>query len=153
MQFDWPARFERADESLDSATRSVVLIVSVAAPYAPRPGPLRPPLAKGMFVEVLLRSRRDLRALVVPRAAVHQGRVRIADANDRLVELPVRVEHLLGELALLQTGSASTGQRVLVTDVVPPAPGTWLAPVEDRELTQHLQRQAATGPAAAPRDR
>ena len=64
---------------------------------------------------------------VVPRQAIREGRVFIADAENRLRIRPVTVDYVQGDDAILQEGVA-TGDRVVVTDLVPAIEGMLLAP-------------------------
>ena len=81
---EWPARLARISDTVDPATRTVGVIVAVDDPYRQaRPG-RRPPLAKNMFVEVELRGRPRPGRVVVPRAALRDGRLLVVDAENRL---------------------------------------------------------------------
>jgi membrane fusion protein, multidrug efflux system len=68
-------RVARISDTLDLKTRTVGIIVEVDRPYGDvRPGE-RPPLVKGLFVEVELRGRPAAGRLVIPRLALHAERV------------------------------------------------------------------------------
>ena len=70
---EWQAEFVRFSDNVDPQTRTMGVVVAVDRPFEKvRPG-LRPPLSKGMFVQVLLRGRTQPERLVVPRAAVRDG--------------------------------------------------------------------------------
>ena len=84
LQIQWPGRVTRVSDTIDLQTRTVGVIVEVDDPYRQaRPG-VRPPLVKGMFVEVSLWGKPQEDVLVVPRAAVHGGRVYVVGEDSRL---------------------------------------------------------------------
>lgn len=125
----WDARFERASDRIDAQTRTLGLIVVVDDPYSMvRPGE-RPPLTKGMFVEVVVEGRPLQDRLVVPLEAVRRrdrGPVLyLADADDRLVIRPVTLGPVIGELAVIEAG-LDAGERVVVSDLQPAVAGTRL---------------------------
>lgn len=125
----WDARFERPSDRVDAQTRTLGLIVVVDDPYAQaRPG-ARPPLTKGMFVEVVVEGRPLEDRLVVPLAAVRrrdQGPVLyLADAADRLEIRPVELGAVIGDRAVIAAG-LEPGERVVVSDVQPAVAGTAL---------------------------
>ena len=102
----WQAQFQRMSDTLDPDTRTVGVIVQVDEPYANvRPGE-RPPLVKGMFVDVDLRGPPRPDRLVVPRHALHDGRVYLVEESRLVISRggtgdgPARVRsHLLGNRA------------------------------------------------------
>ena len=59
--------------------------------------------------------------LVLPRKAVHQGRVYVADENSRLSIEPLTVHFMQGNLVIPDAASASRleGRRIVVSDVIP----------------------------------
>ncbi len=69
----WPARVDRMSEAIDPRTRTVGVVVMVDDPYARARPPEKPPLVKGMYVEVRLcgpargRGRAPLSAAWSPR--------------------------------------------------------------------------------------
>ncbi len=122
----WDARFERASDRVDAQTRTLGMIVAVADPYSmARPGE-RPPLTKGMFVEVVIEGRPLTDRLVVPLSAVRrrdQGPVLyLADADDRLEIRPIALAAVIGERAVVAQG-LDAGERVIVSDVQPAVAG------------------------------
>jgi multidrug efflux pump subunit AcrA (membrane-fusion protein) len=56
--------------------------------------------------------------MVIPRRAIHQGRVYLANAEDRLVIRPVEVQLTQGDMAVIRSG-IEAGERVIVTDLIP----------------------------------
>ncbi|MFP4269370.1 MAG: efflux RND transporter periplasmic adaptor subunit [Alphaproteobacteria bacterium] len=126
LDIEWDARFERASDRVDAQTRTLGLIVAVDDPYSIRGPGGRPPLTKGMFVEVVVEGRPLEDRLVVPLEAVRrrdQGAVLyLADADDRLVVRPITLGPVIGELAVIEAG-LEAGERVVVSDLQPAIAG------------------------------
>ena len=120
-------RFARAAPSLAVGTRAVGVVVAVDQPYEGAVPSETPPLIKGMFVEVELRGQPYRDRVVVPRAAIRAGRVYLAGVENRLVIRPVVVEFVQGEEAILTSG-LETGERLVVSDLIPAIEGMMLAP-------------------------
>ncbi len=126
----WDASVLRTSDTIDPKTRTVGAIVAVADPYKDiRPG-VRPPLIKGMFVEVTIEGRDLEQRIVVPRSAVHAGRVFLADQDDRLRIRPVKIEAVQGSRALIASGIAA-GDRIVLSDLAPAIEGQLLEPRND----------------------
>jgi RND family efflux transporter MFP subunit len=124
---EWKARFARASASLATATRAVGIVVAVDQPY--RKATDKPPLVKGMFVEVELTGPPHKDRIVVPRHAVHADRVYVLDRESRLDIRPVEVSFRQGEEAVLKSG-VKAGDRIVVSDLVPAIRGMLLDPQE-----------------------
>ena len=113
----WEARVLRISEAIDPTRQTLGIVVGVENPYDKIIPGNRPPLLKGMYTAVdLLAPLRE--ALVIPRRAIHEGRVYLADADDRLEIRPVDIKLTQGELAVIR-GGIEPGERVIVTDLVP----------------------------------
>ncbi len=138
----WPAEVERISDTIDQKSGTLGVIVRVATAYtAARPGE-RPPLTKGMFVAVRL-SAAPLAGLVIPRSALRDGQVFLADENDRLTRVPVETLLLQDDVALV-SGGLKPGARVVVSAPSPAIDGMLLEVVVDTELEARL---AQTGQA------
>ncbi|GMG83950.1 hypothetical protein LNKW23_31640 [Paralimibaculum aggregatum] len=125
----WPAQVMRTADAIDAGSRSVGVIVQVEGPYADLKPGTRPPLVKGMFVRVELRGRALEAQRVIPRGALHDGRVFVADAENRLRVREVAVRAVQGSDALIAAG-LEFGERVVVSDLSPAIEGMLLDPVE-----------------------
>ena len=134
---EWPATVERISDTIDQKTGTIGVIVRVETAYSgARPGS-RPPLTKGMFVAVAL-SAPPATGILVPRSALRDGRLMLADANDRLQFAPVDPRLLMGELALIETG-LEQGARVVVSAPSPAMSGMLLDVTEDTAVMARLQ--------------
>ena len=141
LSVDWDASFARMSDTADPQTRTVGVIVSVANSYRRAIPGKRPPLFKGMFVEVEIRGRPLTRRLVVPRAALTNGAVYIADADNRLRRRPVTVAFFQTNFAVIRDG-LSAGDRVVVSDISPAIAGMRLDPVNDEAAAARLVAEA-----------
>lgn len=141
---EWDAEFVRFDDAVDPRTRSIGVVVAVDKPFDKVLPGERPPLSKGMFVQVVLRGKSQEQRLVVPRSAVRRGAVYLADADDRLRRRPVRVLFSQGRLSTIAEGLAA-GERVVVSDLVPAAEGMLLEPRPDKGLMAEMEADAAGG--------
>ena len=130
----WPAQVRRTSDTIDATSRAVGVIVTVDKPYeGVRPG-VRPPLVKGMFVRVTLQGKPQEGALVVPRGAVHDGRVFVANAEDRLEIRTVGVRAFQGADALI-SGGLEFGERVVISDLSPAIEGMLLETIDVADET------------------
>jgi multidrug efflux pump subunit AcrA (membrane-fusion protein) len=150
----WEAEVVRISDTVDPETRSVGVIVSVPDPYEGVVPGRKPPLIKGMFTRVELRAPMVKERILVPRSSVRDGRVMLADDDDRLRFVPVEVVYTLGETAVLADG-LERGARVIVSDPSPALPGMLLEtePAEDvaaRIAGAARPEEAARAPVAAP---
>lgn len=137
----WSARLDRLSEAIDPETRTVGVVVVVERPYAEARPPERPPLVKGMYVEVQLCGPVREPKVVVPRAALHQGRVYLSGADDRLEIREVTIASHQGGVAVIKDG-LGPGERVVLTDLVPAIGGMRLAPRTDDDAAAALTAEA-----------
>jgi multidrug efflux pump subunit AcrA (membrane-fusion protein) len=136
----WEARVLRISESIDATRQTLGVVVGVDKPYEKILPGQRPPLLKGMYTAVdLLAPQRP--AMVVPRRALHQGRVYIADADNRLRIRAVDIELEQEHLAVLRSGVA-VDERVVITDLTPVIEGMPLEVIEATGVEEELEQQA-----------
>jgi multidrug efflux pump subunit AcrA (membrane-fusion protein) len=144
----WEAEVTRISDTVDPETRSIGVIVSVPNPYdRVRPG-VRPPLIKGMFASVELRGPAIDDVVLLPRAAVRDGKVLIAGPDDRLMMAEVTVTYTYGDFAVLDggpDGALEPGTRVVVSDLSPAIEGMLLAPIPDEQVAKRLRAVAMPG--------
>jgi len=134
---EWEAEFVRFGDIVDPETRTMGVVVAVDRPFEKiRPG-YRPPLSKGMFVQVVLRGDHPTPRLLVPRSAVRSGSVLVADAEKRLRRRAVDVLFSQGSVSVIATG-LEPGEQVVVSDVVPAVEGMLLQTEEDEAIAGGL---------------
>ena len=138
----WPARFARISDTVDPKTRTVGAIVAVDGAYAKAVPGKRPPLSKGMFVEIELRTRAMKNRIVVPRSALHDGKLYVVNAERRLEIRAVTTDLKQGDFAVVADG-ISSGDTVVVSDLVPAVDGMLLTPENDDDLSTRLKAEAA----------
>ncbi|NEX19721.1 efflux RND transporter periplasmic adaptor subunit [Thiorhodococcus mannitoliphagus] len=135
---EWQAEFVRMDDQVDPQTRTMGVVVAVDRSFDKVIPGERPPLSKGMFVQVLLRGRAQGPRVVVPRNAVRDGAVYLVDAEQRLRRQPVEVLFNQGDYSVIGAG-LTAGQQVVLSDLVPAVDGMLLDPQPDLELAAELQ--------------
>ncbi len=137
----WAGRVDRILGELDTRTRTVGIVVVVDRPYDRIQPGVRPPLVKGLFVEVELRGlpRDDL--VLVPRDAVQDGAVYALSGENRLERRPVQTGLQLGGYAGIVAG-IEQGERVVISDLVPAIDGMLIEPVDDPASLEHLIAEA-----------
>jgi multidrug efflux pump subunit AcrA (membrane-fusion protein) len=136
----WEGRVVRFSESIDPTRRTLGVVVAIDNPYDQIIPGERPPLLKGMFTAVELMSpSRD--ALLVPLKAIHQGRVYIADADNKLEIRPVSVRVQQGDIALVGKGLAED-EKLVINDLVPVIEGMPLKPVVDESFAEQFRNKA-----------
>ncbi len=138
---EWPGEFLRISDTVDPQTRTIGVVVAVDKPFEKaRPG-VRPPLSKGMFVQVLLKGRVQEGRTVVPRTAIRDGRVMGVGEGDRLHFRAVQVLFNQHGISVVGTG-LQAGDRIVVSDLVPAVEGMLLKPQADPEALAELRAAA-----------
>lgn len=132
----WPARVDRISDTLDPRTGTLGVIVQVDDAYAiARPGD-RPPLAKGMFVEVVLTTG-AVSGTVIPRSALRDGQALVVGADSRLELIPVTPLLLQDGIAVIAAPDLQD-RLVVVSDPGPILPGMLLQTTPDPGLIDRL---------------
>ncbi|MDJ0807259.1 MAG: efflux RND transporter periplasmic adaptor subunit [Gammaproteobacteria bacterium] len=142
-QAEWEAEFVRFTDRIDSETRTIGVVVALDRPFEKIIPGRRPPLSKGMFVDVQLRGRTQPRQIVIPRSALREGKVLLVDEQQRLKIAEVQRLYDQGNLSVIQSG-LEAGEQLVVTDLIPAVAGMRLEPQPDTELQAALL-QAAGG--------
>ncbi|NNE20994.1 MAG: efflux RND transporter periplasmic adaptor subunit [Rhizobiales bacterium] len=138
---EWPARFARVSDTIDPKTRTIGAIVTVDDAYAKATPGDRPPLTKGMFVEIEIRTKARDDKLVVPRAALHEGKLYVVNTEKRLEIREVKTGLAQGDLIVIDEGLTS-GDTVVVSDLIPAVEGMLLRPQTDDEVLAELKAEA-----------
>ncbi len=146
----WSGRVVRISDTIDTATRTVGVIVAVDDPYRQAIPGVRPPLIKNLFVEVDLRGPVRPDRVVIPRHAIRDGKVRLA-RDGRLVEQAVTVATVQDGLAVI-AGGLEGGETLVLGDVQPAVAGMVLDPQEDADALAALRAEAGLAAAADGRE-
>jgi hypothetical protein len=139
---EWQAEFVRFSDQVDPQTRTMGVVVAVDRPFEKVRLGYRPPLSKGMFVQVVMRGKSPAPRLVIPRNAVRNGTVYVAGADDRLRRQPVEVLFTQEDYSIIASG-LTPGERVIVSDLIPAVSGMLLRPRIDEELSAQLRLAGA----------
>ncbi len=139
---EWPAQVVRISDTIDPKTRTLGAIVSVDKAYKRAIIGDRPPLIKGMFVEVEIRTTGLNNQIVVPRSALHANKVYLVNDKSRLAIRPVTVKLVQGDFVIVDSGLA-TKDRVIVSDLSPAVPGMLLKTRDDATASARLKSQAS----------
>ena len=137
----WNARVLRLSDSIDPTRQTLGIVVGVDNPYEKIIPGVRPPLIKGMYTAVDIRAPSHS-ALVIPRNAVHQGRVYIADENNKLTIRNVDIQLIQSDLAIIKKGIRE-GERVIITDMIPVIEGMPLSITTATEFEKKMRLRAA----------
>ncbi len=137
----WEGEVSRISDSIDPKTRTIGVIVTVSNAYRGLEPGRRPPLAKGMFVEVVISGNAMQDALVVPRTALHGDTIYIAGKDNRLALQKVETVMLQKDIAVIANG-LKPGERVVVSALNPAVPGMLLVATRDEELEASIRKQA-----------
>jgi multidrug efflux pump subunit AcrA (membrane-fusion protein) len=137
---NWDARVLRISDSIDATRQTLGLVVGVDDPYEKIIPGKRPPLIKGMYTAVDIFAPATP-AMVVPRKAVHQGRVYIANSENRLEIRPVEIHLIQGDLVVLSSG-IEQGEKVIITDLIPVIEGMPLQVITASEYEDEMKKRA-----------
>lgn len=136
----WQGELLRISDSIDPTRDTLGIVIAVNNPYEGVIPGKRPPLLKGMYTAVeLYAPARQM--IVLPRRAIHQGRIYVAKPNNELEIREVTVLHRQGRLVILN-GGVEEGEQVIITDVVPVLEGLPLKPVQALEYELQMAREA-----------
>ncbi|MEW8047605.1 MAG: efflux RND transporter periplasmic adaptor subunit, partial [Candidatus Thiodiazotropha sp.] len=119
---EWEAEFVRFSDNVDPETRTMGVVVAVDRPFEKIEPGIRPPLSKGMFVQVLLQGKPQPERIVIPRSAIRDGIVYLADEENRLRRQPVDLLFSQGDISIVASG-VTAGQKIIVSDLVPAVSG------------------------------
>lgn len=138
----WQARVSRSSDALDPRTRAFGIIVTVDEPIRSAEPGQRPPLVKGMLVEVELRGKPQPDSLILPRDTLRQGDdgevlVYVVGEDDRLARRAVTIGFAQDDFVTVVAGVAA-GERVILSDPIPAIDGMLLNVVEDTVAAGHV---------------
>lgn len=140
----WEAKFLRFSESVDPIRRTLGIVVAVDNPYQKIIPGKRPPLIKGMYTAVDLYAP-AYSAIVIPRSALHEGRVYVSNTQQQLEVRPVSVLFNQDNLVIIASGLAA-GEQIIINDLIPVIEGMPLQPKlnVEREIALQIAAQKPT---------
>lgn len=80
--------------------------------------------------------------MVIPRKAIHHGRVYVASKDNRLQIKAVEIQQQQGDLVVIRNG-LEEGEQVIINDLVPVIEGMPLAPVRASDYEKALVKRAS----------
>jgi len=144
----WNGKLVRLSESVDPVRDTLGLVVVVDNPYGGVIPGKRPPLIKGMYTSVELLSP-EKQTFVLPRKAVHQGRVYVATKENTLSIRSVTVLFNQGNLVVVAqdsgNGGLAVGEKIIVSDVIPVMEGLPLKTIVADKYEEQLAISALGG--------
>lgn len=129
----WDADFVRFSDSVDTQTRTMGIVVAVDKPLQKIIPGIRPPLSKGMFVEVNIAGHTQADSIAIPRSALRNGRAYVIDGDSRLDIRKVTKKYDQQDMSIIQNGLVD-GDRLVLTDIIPAVQGMLLKPAESADL-------------------
>ena len=136
----WRGKLVRIGESVDPVRGTLSLIVAVDKPYESVVPGARPPLLQGMYTSVEFITQASP-TLVVPRQAIHQGRVYVATADNKLAIRPIVIDSEQGTLTIVKSG-LNEGEKIIISDVIPVMEGLPLRTVHATAYEDEFRKQA-----------
>lgn len=127
---EWAAEFIRFSDSVDSETRTMGVVIAVDKPMQQIIPGIRPPLSKGMFVEVNIAGKVQKDSIVIPRSALRNGKAYVVDAQNRLSIKAVTKNYDQQQFSVIAQG-LNAGDQLVLTDLIPAVEGMLLKPMLD----------------------
>lgn len=139
----WQGQLLRIGESIDPTRDTLELLIHVDKPYDNIIPGVKPPLVKGMYTAVEIAAPIQ-QALIIPRKALHEGRVYVVGDDNKLAIKKVDVAYRQGDLVVLREAQSglSVGDKIIVSDVIPVIAGLPLLPTVDEEEARALAELA-----------
>ncbi len=137
---EWQGKLVRISERVDPTRDTAGLIVAINDPYKGVIPGKRPPLLKGMYMEVEFIAPPKNR-LVIPRKALHQGRVYIANKQKQLEIRKVNIIFQQGQLIVIDN-SVKANEQVIISDVIPVINGLPLITIRSKKIEKQLRQDA-----------
>ena len=132
----WAARVLRSNDSIDSKTRSLGLIIGIENTVEQERVGIRPPLFKGMYLKVE-NTGNAINAIKVPRSAIHQGNLYLKNSDNRLIIEKAKIAFVQGDYAVLS--QKPSVNSLILTDLIPAVPNMLLQPIAGIANNQSLK--------------
>jgi len=117
-QASWKANFLRFSDEIDTQTRTMGIVIEVEHPLKKVIPGIRPPLSKGMFVEVAIAGQVQKAVISVPRIAVHKNSVYIMTEENRLKIQPIKILYNQAGKSVIKQGLKGD-ERLVLSDLIP----------------------------------
>lgn len=136
----WEAKVLRISDAIDATRQTLGIVVGVQKPYEKAIPGKRPPLIKGMYATVDIYGQ-PYEAVIIPRKAVHQGRVYLVNSENRLEIRQIDIQQIQGELVIIEAG-LKEGDRVIVTDIFPVVEFMPVKAIQSEAMAQKMKQLA-----------
>lgn len=143
---EWTGVVDRAAGLIDPDTQTLGVVVRIDDPYKQAIPGQRPGLLRNTFVEVELSKTSAKKQLVVPKTALHSGKVYVLDENSRLTIRDVKISHQTGSYVVIASGITS-GEAVVISSVLGQA--GMLIEAQDDETALKKLKMLASGKSGA----
>ncbi len=137
----WDARLARISDIIDPKTRTIGVIAVVDNAYGQAVPGQRPPLAKGLFVEMEISGKASGKQLIVPRLALNGNQLFIVGKDNRLEIRKVETGLVQDDFAVVVSG-LSMGEKIVVSDLSPAINDMLLTIETDIALGDQIVKQA-----------
>ena len=134
----WDAKFVRFTDEVDAQTRTMGVVVAVDDPLQKIIAGVRPPLSKGMLVEVAIQGAVQNDMLVVPQSAIHNNAVYVLNEENRLSVKSITLYYNQDGMSLIRTGIES-GSQIVLSDIIPAIDGMLLHVNNDDDILLSTQ--------------
>ncbi len=141
LDVSWPAKVVRISEGMDPRTRTIGVIVEVLNPYLNTQPGIRPPLSKGLFVDVKISGKPRPGKLVVPGDALHEDKVYLVNSENRMEFRKVSAGIKNSDYTVIESGLIP-GDKIVISQLIPAIKGMLLLPMIDEEALALLKQAA-----------
>ena len=134
---EWEAEFVRVSDSVDAQTQTIGLVVAVDKPMEKIIPGVRPPLSKGMFVQVSIAGHTQKNRIVIPRSVIRNNQVYLVDEESRLQSRTITKLYDQAQFSVIDD-SLKVGEKIVVSDLAPAVDGMLLKTEVDQALQSSL---------------
>jgi RND family efflux transporter MFP subunit len=134
---EWEAEFVRISDSVDVQTQTIGIVVAVDKPMEKIIPGVRPPLSKGMFVQVSIAGHAQANSIIIPRSVIRNNQVYLVDEQSRLLSRPISKLYDQQQISVID-GSLKVGDKIVVSDLAPAVDGMLLQTEVDQALQNSL---------------
>jgi len=134
---EWEAQFVRISDSVDVKTQTIGIVVAVDKPMEKIIPGVRPPLSKGMFVQVSIAGHPQANSIVIPRTVIRNNQVYLVDDDNRLRIRNITRLYDQQQFSIID-GSLQVGDKIVVSDIAPAVDGMLLQTEVDQTLQNSL---------------
>lgn len=96
-----------------------------------------------MYVEVELRGKARNQTIVIPRSAIHEGQVYVANDKNRLEKKRIEIDFQQRNLISVKSG-IQANERIIISDLVPAINGMLLKPQTDQAALSKIIKEATS---------